>query len=76
MEVQNHWKNVTQKPFHILSDCGKIDVRCASVRISPEIGTLGYAVRFRKRIGLPTAKRLSLCKPPGYGYGKSEQMLF
>ena len=76
MEVQNHWRNVTQRPFHILSDCGKIDVRCASVRISPEIGTLGYAVRFRKRIGFPTAKRLSLRKPPGYGYGKSEQMLF
>lgn len=76
MEVQNHWRNVTQRPFHILSDCGKIDVRCASVRISPEIGTLGYAARFRKRIGLPTAKRLSLCNPPGYGYGKSEQMLF
>ena len=76
MEVQNYWKNVTQKPFRILSDCGKIDVRCASVRISPEIGTLGYAVRFRKRIGFPTAKRLSLRKPPRYGYGKSEQMLF
>ena len=24
MEVQNHWKNVTQRPFRILSDCGKI----------------------------------------------------
>ena len=24
MEVRNHWKNVTQRPFRILSDCGKI----------------------------------------------------